>query len=213
METIKSPAEQKVILHNVRWETYERLMQERGESRVPRFAFDRGELEIMSPSTEHESISYFLGLLVALFAEEASVNAYGAGSTTFKREDMERGFEPDACFYVQNEERIRGKPRIDLDEDPPPDLVIEVDITSPSLTKLSIYARIGVPEIWRHDGERVSIFALREGKYAEVAESEVLPPLSGPVLSRFAGESKTLGSAAWTRGVREWARKRARPSG
>ncbi len=152
METIKSPAEQKITLHNASWETYERLIRERGESRVPRFAYDRGELEIISPSAEHESAAYFLELLVALFAEETGVNAYGVGSTTFKREDLERGFEPDACFYVQNEERIRGKPRIDLDVDPPPDLVIEIDITSPSLNKLSIYARMGVFEIWRHDG-------------------------------------------------------------
>jgi Uma2 family endonuclease len=212
METIKSPAEQKITLHNASWETYERLIRERGESRVPRFAYDRGELEIISPSAEHESAAYFLELLVALFAEETGINAYGVGSTTFKREDLERGFEPDACFYVQNEERIRGKPRIDLDVDPPPDLVIEIDITSPSLNKLSIYARMGVPEIWRHDGGRVSIFVLREGEYAVVAESAVLPPLSGPVLSRSVEESRSLGSAAWMRRVREWARTHASPS-
>jgi Uma2 family endonuclease len=204
METIKSPAEQKVILHNVRWETYERLVDERGESRVPRFAYDRGELEIMSPSTEHESTAYFLELLVAIFTEVRNVNVYGVGSTTFRREDLERGFEPDACFYVQNEERIRGKPRIDLGSDPPPDLVIEIDITSPSLNKLSIYARIGVPEVWRHDGERVSILVLRGDRYVEIAESAVLPPLSSSVLSRFVEESRTLGSAAWMRRVREW---------
>lgn len=212
METIKGPAEQKVTLHNVSWETYERLMRERGESRVPRFAYDRGELEIMSPSAEHESVAYFLELLVALFAEETGVNAYGVGSTTFNREDLERGFEPDACFYVQNEERIRGKPRVDLDVDSPPNLVIEIDITSPSLNKLSIYARMGVPEIWRYDGGRVSIFVLREGEYAVVAESSILPPLSGPVLSRSVEESRSLGSAAWMRRVREWARTHASPS-
>ncbi len=212
METIKSPAEQKITLHNASWETYERLIRERGESRVPRFAYDRGELEIISPSAEHESAAYFLELLVALFAEETGINAYGVGSTTFKREDLERGFEPDACFYVQNEERIRGKPRIDLDVDPPPDLVIESGITSPALNKISIYARMGVPEIWRHDGGRVSIFVLREGEYAVVAEGAVLPPLSGPVLSRSVEESRSLGSAAWMRRVREWARTHASPS-
>ena len=212
METINSPAEQKVILHNVRWETYERLMDERGESRVPRFAFDRGELEVMSPQAEHESTAYFLGLLVAVFAEEAGVDVYGAGSTTFKREDLDRGFEPDACFYVHNGERVRGKPRIDLGIDPPPDLVIEIDITSPSLSKFPIYARIGVPEVWRHDGERVAIFELREEEYAEVAESTVLPPLAGRVLSRFVEESRTLGSAAWMRNVREWARDHGQSS-
>jgi Uma2 family endonuclease len=213
METVKGPAEQRVMLHNVSWETYARLVDERGDRRVPRFAYDRGELEIMSPSTEHESVAYFLGLLVALFAGVTGVNVYGVGSTTFKREDLERGFEPDSCFYVQNEERIRGKSRIDLDVDPPPDLVIEVDITSPSLAKLPIYARIGVREIWRHDGERVSIFVLRGDEYAALAESTILPPISGPVLSRFVEESKTLGSAAWTRGVREWALNHTRRSG
>lgn len=212
METVKSPAEQKVILHNVSWGTYERLMDERGESRVPRFAYDRGELEIMSPSTEHESAAYFLELLVAVFAGEVGVNVYGVRSTTFKREDLERGFEPDASFYVQNEELIRGKPRIDLELDPPPDLVIEVDITSPSLNKLPIYARIGVPEVWRHDGEVAKIFGLRDDGYEEAAESTVLSPLSGPVISRFVEESRSLGSASWMRNVREWARNHARPS-
>jgi Uma2 family endonuclease len=98
METVKGPAEQRVMLHNVSWEAYARLVDERGDRRVPRFAYDRGELEIMSPSTEHESVAHFLGLLVALFAGETGVNAYCVGSTTFKREDLERGFEPDSCF-------------------------------------------------------------------------------------------------------------------
>jgi Uma2 family endonuclease len=206
METIKSPAEHRVILHNTSWETYERLMKERGESRVPRFAYDRGELEIMSPSTEHESIAYYIGLLAAVFAEGAGVDLYGAGSTTFDREDLERGFEPDACFYVRNAERVRGKPRIDLSLDPPPDLVIEVDITSPSLDKFSIYAQTGIHEIWRHDGERLAIFERRGEEYVEVAESRTLPPLTSEALSRFIEESSSLDIVTWMRRVREWSR-------
>lgn len=213
METVKSPAEQRVILHNASWETYERLMDERGESRAPRFAYDRGELEIMSPSTEHESVAYFLELLAAVFAEEVSVDVYGVRSTTFTREDLERGFEPDAGFYVQNEELVRGKPRIDLGSDPPPDLVIGVDITSPSLNKFPIYARIGVTEVWRHDGEAAKVFELQENGYEEAAESTILPPLSGPVLSRFVEESRSLGSTTWMRRVREWARNNRETSG
>ena len=147
MEAVKSPAEQRVLLRNVSWETYERLLAEREESRVPRFAYDRGMLEIMSPSTELEHPSHIIALLVEVFAEEMNVNVYGVGSTTFRREDLDRGFEPDACFYVQNEEHVRGKPRIGLNVDPPPDLVIEVDITSPPLNKLPIDAQIDVPEI------------------------------------------------------------------
>lgn len=140
METVKSPAEQKVILHNVSWETYERLMDERGESRVPRFAYDQGELEIMSPQAEHESISYAAALLVEVLAEEMDIDVYGLGSTTFKREDIDRGFEPDQCFYFEDWEIVRGKKKLDLTLNPPPELVIEVDITSPSLNKFPIYA-------------------------------------------------------------------------
>ncbi|MBA3703807.1 MAG: Uma2 family endonuclease [Rubrobacteraceae bacterium] len=206
METVKSPAEHRVILHNTSWETYERLMKERGENRVPRFVYDRGELEIMSPSTEHESIAYYIGLLVAVFAEEAGVDLYGAGSTTFDREDLERGFEPDACFYVQNAERVRGKPRIDLSLDPPPDLLIEVDITSPSLDKFPIYARASIPEIWRHNGERLEIFQLRSNEYVEVAESRILPPLTSEALSSLIEQSSSLDIVTWMRRVREWSR-------
>jgi Uma2 family endonuclease len=206
METIKSPAEHRVILHNTSWGTYERLMEERGESRVPRFTYDRGELEIMSPSTEHESIAYYIGLLVAVFAEEAGVDLYGAGSTTFDREDLGRGFEPDACFYVQNAERVRGKPRIDLRLDPQPDLVIEVDITSPSLDKFPIYARASIPEIWRHDGERLAIFEMRGEEYVDVAESRTISPLTSEAISSFIEQSSSLDIVTWMRRVREWSR-------
>ena len=132
-----------------------------------------------------------------------NVNVYGVGSTTFRREDLERGFEPDAYFYVQNEEHVRGKPWIGLNVDPPPDLVIEVDITSPSLNKPPIHAQIGVPEIWRHcDGERLTIFELGGEAYAQTSRSVALPPLTGEILSGFVKASAALGSAAWLRGVR-----------
>jgi Uma2 family endonuclease len=199
METVKSPAEHRVILHNTSWETYERLMEERGESRVPRFAYDRGEMEIMSPSTEHESIAYYVGLLVAVFAEETGVDLYGVGSTTFAVEDLERGFEPDASFYVRDAGLVRGKPRIDLRLDPPPEPIIEVDITSPSLNKLPIYTRVGGAEIWRHDGERLRVFELRGEEYVDVAGSKILPPLTGKTLSRLIEEGSSLDMVTWMR--------------
>ena len=212
METVKGRAEQRVLLHNISWETYERLLDERGDSRVPRLAYDQGELEIMSPSSEHESVAYFSALLVAALAEEMRVNAYGVGSTTYNRGDLGRSFEPDASFYIRNEARIRGKPRIDLDVDPPPDLVIEVDITSPSLNKFPIYARLGVHEVWRYEGARATIFVLEEGEYVEAGESVAFPSLTSDVLTHFVEESTSLGSTDWLRRVREWARKRTGPS-
>ena len=203
METVKTPAEQRVLLENVTWETYESLLSGRRESRVPRFTYERGMLEVMSPSSEHESISYYIGLLVAVFAEEIGVDVYGVGSTTFKRPDLQRGFEPDSCFYVQNEELVRGKARIDLHVDPPPDLVIEVDITSPSLDKLPIYAQMDVSEIWRYDGDNLSFFTLGNDGYSRVEESVVLPPITARSASNLVEKSKSLGLASWLREVRE----------
>ena len=209
METIKRPAGQTVILHGVSWETYASLLADHKDRSAPRFAYDRGELEILSPSPEHEKLNRGLALLVEVVAEESGIDVYDLGSTTFKREDLERGFEPDSCFYIQNEERIRGKDRINLEVDPPPDLVIEIDITSPSLDKLPIYARLGVPEVWRHDSRRTAILRLERAGYAESDESMVLPPLTSANLSHFMEGSKSMRRTAWLREVREWMRAHA----
>src|SRR5215210_4282302 len=208
MDTVKRPVEQRILLSNVSWETYERLLADHLDSSVPHFNYDRGMLEIMSPNPEHEKINRTINLLVEIVAEEMGLDTENLGSTTFRREDLKRGFEPDTCFYVQNEERIRGKARLDLTVDPPPDLVIEIDITSPSLDKFPIYARIGVPEVWRYDGEKIAIFRLEGEGYVEVSESATLPPVSGEILSSFVEEGKVLGRTTWLRRVRDWARKR-----
>jgi Uma2 family endonuclease len=206
METVKSPAEQRVILHGVSWETYERLLAEHADRSAPRFAYDRGELEIMSPNPEHERTNRRISQLVLAVADEMGIAAEDLGSTTFRRKEFERGFEPDSCFYIQNEGLVRGKDRIDLAVDPPPDVVIEVDITSPSLNKFPVYAQLGIPEVWRYDGARMTIFGLTNGEYAEIPGSAALPSLTGEVLSRFVEESKTLERGARMRKVREWAR-------
>lgn len=207
METDRSPAEQRVVLHNVSWGTYERLLEDHENNSAPRFTYDRGELEIMSPSPEHEKLNRRMAQLVMALTEETGVEAEDFGSTTFRREDLERGFEPDSCFYIENEESVRGKSRIDLSVDPPPDLVIKIDITSPSLNKLSIYTRIGVPEIWRYDGKRVTILKLEGDGYVEANASVVLPPATGAALSNFVEKSQSMRRTAWLKEVRGWARK------
>ena len=213
MDTVKSPAEQRVLLHNVGWETYQRLLTDHTDSSTPRFTYDRGELEIMSPSPEHEVVNRRLAQLVLVIAEEMGLEAEDFGSTTFRREDLERGFEPDSCFYIQNEESVRGKARIDLTVDPPPDLVIEIDITSPSINKLPIYARLGVPEVWSYDGEKLEILQ-REGEgYVGSTESGALPSLTATLLSRFVEESKSSKRTAWLKMVRGWAREHSSSSG
>lgn len=203
METVKGPAEQKVILSNVSWETYEGLLEDHLDRSAPRFTYDRGMLEILSPSPEHEKLNRYIAQLVLAVTEEMGVEAEDFGSTTFRREDLERGFEPDSCFYIQNEGRIRGKNRIDLTVDPPPDLVVEVDITSPSVNKLPIYARLGVAEVWRYDGRELRILRLENGSYTEVPESPALPPLSSAALSGLVERSKSLRRTVWLREVRD----------
>lgn len=205
METVKSPAEQRVLLSNVSWETYERLLEDHLDSSAPRFTYDRGMLEILSPSSEHERFNRRIAQLVLAATEEMGVE--DLGSTTFRREDLESGFEPDSCFYVQNEARVRGKDRIDLTVDPPPDLVIEVALTHPSINRLPIYARLSVPEVWRYDGTRLQILKLENAAYAEVPESVVLPSLKRSTLDRLIEQSKSMGRTAWLREVRGSVRK------
>lgn len=209
METIKRPAGQTVILHGVSWQTYESLLADHTDRSAPRFAYDRGELEISSPSPEHEKLNRRIAQLALAVSEEVGIEAEDFGSIAFRREDLERGFEPDSCLYMQNEERIRGKDRIDLAVDPPPDLVIEIDITSPSLDKHPIYARLGVPEVWRYGNGRLAILRLEGTGYVEVSESAVLPPLTGAVISGFVEKVKSMRRTAWLRQVREWARGQA----
>ncbi len=210
METVKTPAEQRVVLHNIGWNTYERLLADHENNSAPRITYDRGELEIVSPSPEHEAYNRSIALLVEFVAAEMGIDVYDLGSTTFKREDLERGFEPDSCFYIQNEERIRGKDRIDLAVDPPPDLVIEIDITSPSFSKLPIYAQIGVPEVWRYDGERMTILVLEGSDYVETTESIVLLPVTSNSLTDLVEKSKATRRTIWLEKVREWARNHLR---
>src|SRR5690349_10860660 len=155
METLVQPSEERFVLRNVSWKTYEHLLADFAESRSPRLAYDRGTLEIMSPLPEHEELSHDLAMLVEIAAEARDLHIRGLGSTTFKRKDLKQGFEPDACFYIQNAEKMRGRARVDLAIDPPPDLVIEIEHSRSSINKLSIYAQIGVPEVWRHTGERL----------------------------------------------------------
>ncbi len=208
MVTVKSPAEGRVLLRNASWETYERLMAEREERPVPRFFYDRGVLEILSPSKKHEEISDIMESLVKELAMELEIDVLAAGSTTFKREDLERGFEPDGCFYFGAAAgRVRAMDDIDLDAgDPPPDLVVEADITSSSLEKLPIYARLGVAEVWRYAGGRPDILGLRGEGYERMAQSRFLSPLTSEDLVRFVEEGLRKERPGWVREVRRWVR-------
>src|SRR5438045_1012466 len=207
MTTVLSPPEQRVTLHNVSWETYERLLADLQDSSAPRMTYDRGTLEIMSPSSEHERYNRTAAQIVEELAVEMDLNIDSLGSTTFRREDIDRGFEPDSCFYIRNAVRVRGKKRIDLTVDPPPDLVIEIDITSPSLDKFPIFAKVGVPEVWRYDGQKLTILEIAEGAYRERNTSIAFPAVTAADITGFIKDSETMSRPEWIRKLRAWAKE------
>lgn len=207
MGTVLTLPEQRVLLRNVSWDTYERLLSDHVDVSTPRFTFDRGMLEIMSPSSEHEKCKETLTLLVEILAEGLGVDIENLGSTTFKRSQLERGFEADVCLYVQNAEGMHGKMHIDPAVDPAPDLVIEVEITAPALNKLPIYADFRVPEIWRYDGRRLVILQLAGGEYTERETSLAFPHASAAELARLAQLGVQLRRTEWLRELRNWVRE------
>lgn len=215
MSTVMNPpsqiGEQRVVMRNVSWETYEGLLAANADNSSPRITYDHGTLEIMSPSIVHEKLKEIVAMVVELVADEWEVEFMKAGSTTFRRRDLKQGLEPDSCFYLHNVERVRDKEEIDLAVDPPPDLVIEIEFTSLAVNKLPIYARLGVPEFWLTDGRGVTILRLVAGEYEASEPSQVLSGLSAAVLSEFLDRSRTLKTLAWRRMVRDWARQRRRP--
>jgi Uma2 family endonuclease len=196
-----------ILLHNVSWSTYESLLADHPDVPSPHFTYDRGDLLIMVLSPEHEGINDVFKLVINVLAEEFGIESQSFGSMTLKREELQRGFEPDSCFYFKNEASMRGKKRLDLSEDPPPDLVVEIDITHPSLNKLPLFAVFGIPELWRFDSERVEIYLLREGEYTKSDSSSALPLVTAEAVTMFVQESWKLGRLEWTKKVREWARQ------
>jgi Uma2 family endonuclease len=195
------------VLTGVRWETYESLLCDYQDRSAPHFTFDRGTLEIMSPLPWHESRKDLLDLLVDVLAEEQGLDIVSLGSTTFRRADLQRGFEPDACFYIQNIGLLPANlAELDPANLPPPDLVIEIDITHGSLDKLPLYAAFGVAEVWRDDGQRVTALRRYREGYAPSAESIAFPGLTADVLTRFVNLSQVTRRTQWLRQLRAWAR-------
>lgn len=206
MDTVTSPPEQRIVLDAISWEVYESLLAAHRHRSAPRFTYDRGRLEIMSPSSEHEELKHMVELLVEVLAEERNLSVRGFGSTTFRREDVARGFEPDGSFYVQSAARIRGKKELDLTLDPPPDVVIEIDFTNPSLAKFPIFAQLGVPEVWHYRGKHWQIFCLIDNEYSAQTYSVAFPFLTAEALTHWLDESLTLERPVWLRQVRAWVR-------
>ena len=197
-----APPEQIVQLSGISWQTYETLLAEIGDRQI-RLTYNRGNLQIMVPSPEHERFKEVLGRFVETLAEELDVRIEPLGSTTFKRPELS-GVEPDKCFYIQNLSAVKGKKRIDLNQDPPPDLVVEIDITSRSANSLQVYADLGVPEVWIYNGSRLRINRLENGEYVECESSLAFPSLPILEIVRFLEQAETMDYLELVKAFRNW---------
>ncbi|NEP00975.1 MAG: Uma2 family endonuclease [Symploca sp. SIO2E9] len=194
-----------IHLSGISWQTYETLLQELNDSRRLRLTYNQGNLEIVTPSPEHERYKEVMGRFVETLAEELEVRIDPLGSTTFKLSKLS-GVEPDKCFYITNLNAVKGKKRINLQQDPPPDLVVEIDITSSSENRLPIYADMGVPEIWRYDGNSFTINVLQNQQYVTVEQSLAFPKLPLPEISGFLQQVNQQDYLELVREFRNWVR-------
>lgn len=208
MSTAQVPDEQRLVLSGVSWQAYERVLRA-FDDRHLRITYDRGALEIMTLSSEHERFKHLIGLLLFTLVEELNWRLAGFGSMTFKRRRKRRGLEPDECYWIQNEPAVRGKRKIDLKIDPPPDLVVEIEWTHSALDRLSIYAALSVSEVWHYDGQRLRVQLLGpDEKYADASVSRAFPFLPLARFEEFLNKDTVFDEVELVRQFRAWARER-----
>jgi len=203
LQQIIVPPGQQLVMTNVSWQMYEQLLEEFGEKRGSRINYSQGVLEIMVPLPEHEVGKVIITNLVEILLEELDMEFWNLASTTFKSETMSQGIEADSCFYIKNEAAVRGKNRLDLTVDPPPDLAIEIDITS--RTQFNNYQVLGVGELWRFNGTKLEINVLESGQYLKSDESPHFPgfPLV-EVIPEYLERSKIEGRNKTMKAFRAW---------
>ena len=177
-----------------------------GERHI-RVTYDRGTMEVTMPSQKHEQDAQLFGLLVPRLAEELDIPSEPLGMTTWRKPDAEKGLEADQCYYIKNQAVVREREILDLDIDPPPDLAVEIDITSSSLNRMGIYAELNVPEVWRYDGKVVTFLILRRDRQYVVSEESVsFPGLRPSDVERLLELGRTMDKLRWSRELRDWVR-------
>lgn len=201
------PACERFLVLGVSWASYESLLRD-FRDHGPRLTFDEGRLEFAMPQHPHEAYAHLVGRIIEMFAFEMNIPLHGGKSTTLKKEFAQRGLEPDASYWIQNEERMRGRKEFDLETDPPPDLAVEIDITSSSLPRMSLYASLGVAEVWRFDGATLTFNGLEAGQqYVPLERSRALPALTPEVIGRFLDDSNRLSEHELMVALIDWARR------
>lgn len=202
--TFLTPSTELIHLSGISWQTYETLLRELSDRRL-RLTYNRGDLEIMAPSPEHERFKKLSGRFVETMAEELDIRIEPLGSTTFKRPELS-GAEPDECFYIYNIDAVRGKKRLDLTADPAPDLVLEIDVTSSSQSRLQVYVDLGVTEVWIYNGESLVIQQLQNGTYITSPKSQFFLNIPIPEIGGFLQQAETMDYLELVKAFRKWVR-------
>jgi Uma2 family endonuclease len=201
--TLLTPPDEVINLTGISWTTYETLLAESCDRRL-RMTYNRGNLEIIAPSLEHEFNKTVMGRFVQTLAEEFDVDIYPLGSTTFKKPELS-GAEPDECFYIRQIAAVQGKKRLD-DTDPAPDLIVEIDVTSSSKNRLQVYADLQVTEVWIYDGGSLIVKQLQDGSYVTSSVSQFFPNIPISELARFLQQAETSDYLGLIRTFRSWVR-------
>ncbi len=203
LRQLKIKPGQQILLEDVSWQQFENILTDLGEHRSARVSYSHGYLEIMVPLPEHEKAKEIIGDTIKILLDRLNIDYDSLGSTTLKSERMTQGVEPDACFYIKNQALVLGKNRLDMNIDPPPDLAVEIDLTS--RTPLDNYQLLGVPELWRYGKQGLQIEVLQNGQYIRSDFSPTFPDL--PVvdlINRYVQQSQVVGSSQAIRSFKQW---------
>ncbi|MGC1217237.1 MAG: Uma2 family endonuclease [Phormidesmis sp.] len=196
--------EKRLIFRSLDWQRYQTLRTTLGHERTIRFTYAQGTLEVTMPLEIHEFSAGLLGLFIRILAIESGMDIKTMGSTTLEREALDRSAEPDVAYYIQNQPLVAGRD-VDLEKDPPPDLVVEVDITHTDIDKLSLYAAMGIPEFWRYNGKVWRIYCLQGSAYEEVTVSPTFDRVPKVKLYEFLSMARQSEAQA-ERSLRAWVR-------
>jgi Uma2 family endonuclease len=213
MLTFINTGEERTFLQGISWNLYENLLTEIGDAGKARLSYYRGDLEFMTPLPSHENYNRQIERAIVVLAEEQNLNYNLFGSMTIKRPDLAAGKEPDSCYYIANESAVRGKTELDFTQDPPPDLAVEIDITSSSINQLSLYAALGVGELWRYDGSALTFYQLQSGDYVTVDRSPTFSMLSPDRVLEFLTDCHSDGINLAVKSLRKWVQENHRSQG
>ncbi len=206
------PSEQRIVLEKVSWQKFEALLAETGKDRTTRFTYARGRLELMTPLDEHERCHKLIESLILVLADEVKFRVESYKAPVLKRLDQQIGTQPDTAYYIQHEPDIRGRHTIDLPQDPPPDLVLEVALNKSAIDKLPLYEQLGVPEVWRYVSKvgddffkgNLLVYCWDGDRYVESTHSIAFPFLPTSKIIEFIEQSDSLGLMTALRVFREW---------